>query len=120
MKAHSTRSTFRRILNTLSLGKYQSKLYHRGLSEHSSLVSGLLTILCILFLGFFIFNAFYDVLRLANYSIVQRAHLTKNYLKGEIRVGEVSQMFEIDIFVDVDSQKSQKRCTNLTLMVHSI
>ena len=114
------RPTFRSILHTLSLGKYQSKLYHRGLSEHSSLASGLLTILFFLCLGFLIFNAFYDVLRLANYSIVQKAHLTKNYLTEETRVGEVSQIFEMDLFVDIDSQESEKKCTNLTLLVHSI
>ena len=63
----------------------------------------MLTILFILFLGFFIFNAFYDVLQLANYSIVQKAHLTKNYLTSETRVGEVSEIFEMDLFVDIDS-----------------
>ena len=107
-------------MHTVSLGKYRSKLYHRGLSEHSSLASGLLTILFIASLGFLIFNAFYDVVRLANYSIVQRAHLAKNYLTEETRVGEVSEMFDMDLSIEIDSEQSKKKCNNLTLMVFSL
>lgn len=114
------RWTFRSILHTVSLGKYRSKLYHRGLSEHTSLASGLLTIFFIAFLGFFIFSAFYDVLRLSNYSIVQKAHLANNYLTKETRIGEVSEIFDMNFFIDIDTNKTQKWCSNLTLVVYSV
>ena len=56
------------LIRFLSFGKYRSLLYHHGSSKHSSLCSGLLTIVFTLFIAIYALVILVDIFKMHNYS----------------------------------------------------
>ena len=112
--------TVRYVLDYISLGKYRPKLYHRGKADYASVTSGIMTILFIIFFLFFISKSFYDVFTLANYTTTSKSHLTANYLSPLTLVKDVSNIFDIDVYVEIDQEKTNKTCTDLSFEVDAI
>lgn len=84
------------------MGKYSSKLYHRGSSRHSSILGGLFTIAFALVFFAYTFAELRSVFNRSNISVSEREHyaveaLTRNLT---VNVGELSDLFlmRIDIW----------------------
>jgi hypothetical protein len=61
-------SFFGTIIRFLSFGKYRSLLYHHGSSKHSSLCSGLLTIVFTLFIAIYGLVILVDIFKMQSHS----------------------------------------------------
>ena len=61
-------STLATLIRFLSFGKYRSLLYHQGSSKHSSLCSGLLTIVFTMFITLYGLVILVDIFKMQSYS----------------------------------------------------
>jgi len=84
---------FRYLMRLISLGKYETKLYHRGMDSQSSTLGGVLTILCGLTLAFYSYFLFSSVINREVYNLDQIVEETQRY---EYKVwDEATQTFSV-------------------------
>jgi hypothetical protein len=80
-------------MRLISLGKYETKLYHRGMDSQSSTLGGVLTILCGLSLAFYSYFLFGSVINREYYNLDRNIEETQRY---EYKVwDEVTQTFSV-------------------------
>jgi hypothetical protein len=77
------------------MGKYSSKLYHKGASRHSSVIGGVLTIAFALVFITYSITELISVFKRTNINVTEREHFAQEvYTRNRtVKVGELSDLF---------------------------
>ena len=70
---------FRYLMRLISLGKYETKLYHRGMDSQSSTLGGFLTLLCALTLAIYSYFLLSSVISRNYYNLDRTIEETQRY-----------------------------------------
>ena len=100
---------FRYFMRQISLGKYETKLYHRGMDSQSSTFGGMVTILCAVSLAIYSYFLFSSVISREFYNLDRTIEETQRY---EYKVwDEATQTFSLEPSKCIYADK----CSNVTI-----